>query len=113
MATRYISSKTAFLYKNKTGNARHYIFIHGDVVKTKGKPQGNPKNKRIKASTRYSNTDGWVNEGSLMEKPSREMYFIDVGQGDSTFIVTPKRKTILIDEEKMTMLFDFCLGNMI
>jgi len=37
MATRYISSKTASLYKNKTGNARHYIFIHGDMVKTKGK----------------------------------------------------------------------------
>ena len=69
MATRYISSKTAFLYKNKTGNARHYIFIHGDVVKTKGKPQGNPKNKRIKVSTRYSNVDGWVNEGSLVESP--------------------------------------------
>ena len=25
------------------------------------------------------------------------IYFVDVGQGDSTFIVTPKNKTILID----------------
>ena len=107
MATRYISSKTAFLYKNKTGNSRHYIFIHGDVVKTKGKPQGNPKNKRIKVSTRYSNVEGWVNEGSLVEKPSLEMYFIDVGQGDSTFIVTPKRKTILIDGGENDHAFRF------
>jgi hypothetical protein len=43
MTTRYISSNTAFLYKNKTGNARHHIFIQGDVVKRKGKPQRIPK----------------------------------------------------------------------
>ena len=107
MATRYISSKTAFLYKNKTGNARHYIFIHGDVVNTKGKPQGDPKNKRIKVSTRYSKVDGWVSEESLVKKPSLEIYFIDVGQGDSTFIVTPKRKTILIDGGKNDHAFRF------
>jgi len=42
-----------------------------------------------------------------VEKPSLEMYFIDVGQGDSTFIVTPKRKTILIDGGKNDHAFRF------
>ena len=51
--------------------------------------------------------DGWVNEESLVEKPSLEMYFIDVGQGDSTFIVTPKRKTILIDGGENDRAFRF------
>lgn len=26
-----------------------------------------------------------------------KIYFVDVGQGDGTFIVTPQRKTILVD----------------
>jgi beta-lactamase superfamily II metal-dependent hydrolase len=33
----------------------------------------------------------------LSKDPVLEIYFIDVGQGDSTFIVTPARKKILID----------------
>jgi glyoxylase-like metal-dependent hydrolase (beta-lactamase superfamily II) len=32
-----------------------------------------------------------------MDNPVLEVYFIDVGQGDSTFIVTPGRKKILVD----------------
>ena len=33
---------------------------------------------------------------SLLPKKLK-IYFVDVGQGDGTFIVTPKNKTILID----------------
>ena len=36
-----------------------------------------------------------------------KIYFIDVGQGDSTFIVTPQNKTILIDGGGST---DFDVG---
>ena len=34
---------------------------------------------------------------SFIIKRDLKIYFVDVGQGDSTFIVTPKNKTILID----------------
>ncbi|MFH1647120.1 MAG: MBL fold metallo-hydrolase, partial [Chloroflexota bacterium] len=36
-------------------------------------------------------------EDHLGDRPALEIYFIDVGQGDSTFIVTPGRKKVLID----------------
>lgn len=40
--------------------------------------------------------------------PTLKIYFIDVGQGDSTLIVTPKNKKILIDggEGKQTYFFN-------
>ena len=103
MTTRYISSKTAYFYKNDTGDSRHYIFIHGDEIETKGQP----KNKRIRVSTRYSKEEGWVDQKNLTTKPSLEMYFIDVGQGDSTFIITPKRKTVLVDGGENDRAFRF------
>jgi beta-lactamase superfamily II metal-dependent hydrolase len=37
------------------------------------------------------------NEEPPKDDPVLEIYFIDVGQGDSTFIVTPGRKKILVD----------------
>jgi len=40
---------------------------------------------------------GSVAEKALGTKPALEVYFIDVGTGDSTFIVTPGRKRILVD----------------
>lgn len=33
----------------------------------------------------------------IMPKNNLQIYFIDVGQGDSCLIVTPQNKTILID----------------
>lgn len=47
--------------------------------------------------------------------PTLKIYFIDVGQGDSTLIVTPKNKKILIDggEEKTNVLFQYLLDRRI
>lgn len=47
--------------------------------------------------------------------PTLKIYFIDVGQGDSTLIVTPKNKKILIDggEGKTNVLFQYLLDKRI
>lgn len=47
--------------------------------------------------------------------PTLKIYFIDVGQGDSTLIVTPKNKKILIDggEGKTNVLFQYVLDRRI
>ena len=47
--------------------------------------------------------------------PTFKIYFIDVGQGDSTLIVTPKNKKILIDggEGKTNVLFQYLLDRRI
>lgn len=97
VVTKYISTETATVFKSHTGNAKHRVLIYGDLVNT----FGNIKNgrKKIKYGTAL-NKEGWIENNSLMIKPVLETYFIDVGQGDSTFIVTPARKKILIDGGK-------------
>ena len=47
--------------------------------------------------------------------PTLKIYFVDVGQGDSTLIVTPKNKKILIDggEGKTNLLFQYLLDRKI
>lgn len=47
--------------------------------------------------------------------PTLKIYFIDIGQGDSTLIVTPKNKKILIDggEGKTNVLFQYLLDRRI
>jgi len=67
------------------------ILIFGDEVQTKG----SAINGRIPVE--FRNRPGYIKEKDLGDKAGLELYFIDVGQGDSTFIVTPGRKKILID----------------
>src|SRR4030042_60836 len=91
MAVRYISSKTSPLYKSTTGGSREMVLIFGDEVEVIGATV----NGRVPVQFRRGK--GYISEKHLGDKPALELYFIDVGQGDSTFIVTPNRKTILID----------------
>ena len=91
MPVKYISSKTSPLYKSSTDGSREMVLIFGDEVET----SGSPVNSRVQAE--FRGRKGFISENHLGNKPALEIYFIDVGQGDSTFIVTPNRKKILID----------------
>jgi len=91
MTIRYITSRTSPLYKLSTGQSREMVLLFGDEVET----SGTPVNKRLQAE--FRDRKGFVPESYLGNRPALEMYFIDVGQGDCTFIVTPNRKKILID----------------
>lgn len=90
MVKRYLA-KNSRLFKSPVGFDSRTILIYGDEVDFLGVH----KNKRIKVSSRKEL--GWLSKSELRTDPVLELYFIDVGQGDSTFIVTPARKKILVD----------------
>lgn len=91
MATRFVNDKTTTFYKAGAGSARHGYLIFGDEVKT----TGSASSGRIKATFRSSS--GFISTAEIGTKAALEFYSIDVGQGDATFVVTPKRKKILVD----------------
>jgi glyoxylase-like metal-dependent hydrolase (beta-lactamase superfamily II) len=91
MATQYITRKTSQLYEFSTGGKREMVLIFGDEVETTGPPV----NGRVPVE--FRGRPGFIQKSHLGQKPVLELYFIDVGQGDSTFIVTPGRKKIVID----------------
>jgi hypothetical protein len=67
------------------------VLIFGDEVQI----SGSAFNGRNQAE--FRNRQGFIDEDHLGLEPGLELYFIDVGQGDSTFVVTLERKKILID----------------
>ena len=90
MALNYLT-KNSRLYQSASGSRTITIMIYGEEVETLGLEQNDRSKVRFRGNT------GWVNKQDLGNEPVLEIYFIDVGQGDSTFLVTPARKKILVD----------------
>lgn len=94
MTIKYIKTDKSSVFRKSTGKSRHRLLIYGDAVDaTNTKQNGRTK---VKYGV-VPNKDGWVKSTALSSEGLLEIYFIDVGQGDSTFIVTPNRKKILVD----------------
>ena len=91
MTKRYVTKNTAKLYTDSTGSSFSAVLIYGDEVDATGTEQNNRSEVNARSYT------GWIKKDDLQTNPVLEIYFIDVGQGDSTFIVTPSRKKILVD----------------
>lgn len=51
--------------------------------------------------------DGWLRESELQEERLLEVNFVDVGQGDGCFIVTPEDRFLLIDAGEESNMFRF------
>lgn len=94
MLTRYVKTKTAGLYNQMTGSGQSMVLIYGDRVRVEG-PHDEDSATRIR--TTFRGRTGYMKQNQLHTSRPMELYFIDVGQGDSTFIITPGGKKILID----------------
>lgn len=101
MALRYISTKSAVFHPDATTGSQEFVLLFGDEVDTTG-PQANGRTE-----VEYRHRTGWVDSQKLMTQHPLELYFIDVGQGDATFIVTPAGRKILIDGGKGNEAFQF------
>lgn len=94
MAIRFLDKKTHRFYFVDNGEDKSYVLIFGDEVNTVGgaAPSG-PDFKRV----RYRGRLGEWRQPRLSQHRSLEMYFLDVGQGDAAFVVTPNNTKILVD----------------
>lgn len=102
MAIQYVSQKSTKLYSGPRTNSRDLVLIYGDEVDT----TGNRDNGRDEVTYR-GRTGRWVRSDHLMPDHPLEMYFIDVGQGDSAFFVSPAGRKILIDGGQGNEAFQF------
>lgn len=97
MATRYVAKRThRFSFINDDGDAASYVLTFGDEVDTLAGPA--PSGAGFE-SVRYRGRDGETKAaaGLLSASKPTELYFLDVGQGDAAFVVTPNGTTILVD----------------
>lgn len=116
MAIRFSNRKTQRFYFQKDGKDKSYVIIYGEEVDTKPgtsfKGEGHTKvtyRGRTGAIKHYK-LEGGVRGPDLRGKRTLEMYFLDVGQGDAAFVVTPNNTKILVDGGlKKTTTADFLI----
>ena len=95
MAQQFLNKKThPFYFLSQSGERKKYILIYGDEVDTLAGPApgGAGWQKVI-----YRGREGEMETAPLSPTRPLEMYFLDVGQGDAAFIVTPSDEKILVD----------------
>ncbi|MCU0459476.1 MAG: MBL fold metallo-hydrolase [Bacteroidales bacterium] len=93
MATvKYLKTETSRLYSDTGSNKVKIDLLWGDRVEIQ--PE-NPVNGRVSARARGQ--EGYVKLSDLGDDRLLEVYFIDVGQGDSVLVVTPDGRHILVD----------------
>ncbi len=101
MSIQFVSTKSTVFHPNSTTDSQEFVLIYGDEVDTTGE-QANGRSKVI-----YRGREGWIKSDRITEKRPLEMYFIDVGQGDACYIVTPGNFKILIDGGRGNEAFQF------
>ncbi len=89
---KYLKTNTSRLYQEAASNKMKIELLWGDRVEVQ---DGNPVNGRVKAKARGQ--EGYVKLSDLGDDRLLEIYFIDVGQGDSVLMVTPDGRHLLID----------------
>jgi len=95
MAQRFLNKKTRrFYFVNDNGERKSYVLIYGDEINTRqGAAPSGPAFSRVEFRGRL----GEWKAPALSTNRSLELYFLDVGQGDAAFIVTPNNTKILVD----------------
>ncbi len=95
MAHKFLEKRThPFFFNDEAGHRKRYVLIYGDEVETLAGPAPSGAGW-VKVS--YRGREGEMQVAPLATRRPLEMYFLDVGQGDAAFIVTPADKKILVD----------------
>ena len=90
----FLDKKTHEFHFDDGGERRRYVLIFGDEVEPLGdEVPGGPGCSPV----RYRGRDGEWEPPPLREDRSLELYFLDVGQGDAAFVVTPNDTKVLVD----------------
>ncbi len=105
MATKYMGKRTQRFYFMDNGERKSYVLIYGDEVKTLNTPAPSAGFTSID----YRGRAGEIKNPTLIDKRSLEMYFLDVGQGDAAFVVTPNDTKILVDGGLRNMALGFII----
>jgi beta-lactamase superfamily II metal-dependent hydrolase len=81
--------------------------LWGDEIELLTDQTGQPVKDQgwLKISSR--NTIGWVRENDIQTDRLLEVNFVDCGQGDSQFLVTPENKIVLVDSGQYDHLYRF------
>ncbi len=102
--TRYVSAWTSCILREEPRkNSRGLTqCLWGDWVGLRGlEPQRGWYNVRTRGR------GGFLHEDDLTEERPLEVNFVDIGQGDGTFIVTPDDKMILVDSGERDNMYRF------
>ncbi len=103
MAIRFSNRKTQRFYFQDSGDEKSYVIIYGDKVDFKPGPSfkgagySKVKYRGRTGAIKHYNLGGGVHGADVRKKRALEMYFLDVGQGDAAFVVTPNDTKILVD----------------
>lgn len=93
MATRFLDKKThRFSFVNDDGDSKSLVLIFGDEVDAPANATGADPEQ-----VTYRGRPGTWTRPPLKTSGVTEMYFLDVGQGDAAFVVTPNRTKVLVD----------------
>ena len=91
---RFCAYPSAFIYADPKGKGIKNLAKHlfwGDTVKL----EGETRDGWYEVSSR--DVKGWMKKDELQTNPLLDIIFLDVGQGDSCFIVTPADERIILD----------------
>jgi beta-lactamase superfamily II metal-dependent hydrolase len=83
------------------GGTKTQQLIWGDFVTLLAEDDGEWTKVRSRRTT------GWMKKSTLQQERLLEVNFVDIGQGDGTFIVTPDDRFMLIDAGESDNMFRF------
>jgi len=100
---RFVAQHTAFVYKSPDDLKKIEQTIWGDEVQVKNGRREIEETKRGKTrrrtmvKVRARGDNGWMFEDELQDERLLEIIFVDIGQGDGCFLITPEGRAMVID----------------
>jgi beta-lactamase superfamily II metal-dependent hydrolase len=98
--TRFAGYPSAFMYDTKGGKKKVQHLLWGDWISI-------TKDEGDWLYVHSRGNDGWIKAKDVQREQLLEVNFVDIGQGDGCFIVTPDNKFILIDAGQGDNMFRF------